>query len=203
VSPNEFRGFSICDPLAPLIYINASDWKAAQIFTVAHELVHIWIGQSGISNEDMRSQDGDNQVERFCNATAAQVLVPKADFVHRWMRTRSVDANVSALTRHFRVSSLVILRRAYTVGYFSWSDYDTYYRENAEFFRRKELEQRESGGGGNYYANLFARNSPTFTNSVVTAVVEGKTLYREAAHLLNVKVDTISKLAERHTSVSE
>jgi Zn-dependent peptidase ImmA (M78 family)/transcriptional regulator with XRE-family HTH domain len=202
VSPNEFRGFSICDSLAPLIYINASDWKAAQIFTVAHELAHIWIGKSGISNEDMRIKESDNQVERFCNATAAEVLVPKVDFVQRWVQARSVDANVAHLTRYFKVSSLVILRRAYNAGYLSWSDYESNYRNNEELFRRKELEQRESSGG-NYYANLFARNSPTFTNSVVAAVIEGKTLYREAAHLLNVKVDTISKLAERLSFASE
>jgi Zn-dependent peptidase ImmA (M78 family) len=92
VSRDEFRGFAISDSYAPLIYINGSDWTSAQIFTVAHELVHIWIGRSGISNEDLSIEHEPNNVERVCNAVAAQVLVPEQDFVERWNKEDSLEA---------------------------------------------------------------------------------------------------------------
>ena len=83
LSVNEFRGFVISDDLAPLVFINGRDSKAAQIFTLVHELVHVWIDRSGISNPDPKDVPAElrNTVETFCNSVAAEVLVPHADFL--------------------------------------------------------------------------------------------------------------------------
>lgn len=197
VSTDEFRGFAICDDLAPLIYINGSDSKAAQIFTVAHELTHIWIGQTGISNEDLARKEEDNDVERLCNATAAEILVPEPDFAKQWQHNESIDFNLAALRSYYRVSSLVVLRRAYALGLIQWSQYIDFYRRAEK--RYKEQAAKQQDGGGNFFASLLARNSSTFTNTVIAAAMEGKALYREAADLLNVKVSTIPKIAERLT----
>ena len=77
----EFRGFSVSDHVAPLIFINGQDFRGAQIFTLAHEMAHIWAEQGGLSNPDygLRSEWEDSTVEQFCNRVAAETLVPGED----------------------------------------------------------------------------------------------------------------------------
>ena len=95
----EFRGFVISDDLAPLVFINAKDAKAAQTFTLAHELAHLWIGQSGISNNVGRSQPKQprpsiNAIELFCNKVAAELLVPRAGFERLWQQPGDINLKI-------------------------------------------------------------------------------------------------------------
>src|SRR5699024_1671448 len=71
LSVNEFRGFVLMDNYAPLVFINGSDGKAAQMFTLAHELAHIWIGESAIFDLDML-QPAEVETEKLCNQIAAE-----------------------------------------------------------------------------------------------------------------------------------
>jgi Zn-dependent peptidase ImmA (M78 family)/transcriptional regulator with XRE-family HTH domain len=184
---DEFRGFAISDDLAPLAFINAQDWKTAQIFTLVHEVAHLWIGESGISNLDYRrrSSQQQNRIDRLCDQVAAETLVPSDDFVPRWVDENTVEENLQALATRYRVSQFVVLRRAYENDKLTsaqyWSCYD-------------QLEAKVTGrgtqGGGNFYANLLARNSRTFTFALLEATAEGRVPYRDAARLLNIKLKT-------------
>ena len=180
---SEFRGFAISDPLAPLVFINSKDAKSAQIFTLAHELAHLWIGQSGISNPDYSKSASrqNNPAERQCDRIAAQVLVPPNNFSMRWDDTIGLDENIAKLSRQYRVSRFVILRSAYDYGRVEPSAY----AEKLNEFKN-DLQQAGTDGGGNYPNNVLSRNSRTFTMTVLTAVAEGKVHYREAASLLNI-----------------
>ena len=110
LSVSEFRGFAISDSLAPLVFINGQDAKAAQIFTLAHELAHLWVGASGVSNPDYRRATTQQmaETEQVCNSAAAETLVPASDFLGRWRTGRPVELNLQSLAEHYRVSSLVV-----------------------------------------------------------------------------------------------
>jgi len=193
LSVAEFRGFAIGDPLAPLVFVNGKDAPPAQIFTLVHELAHIWIGASGISNVSLKDADvaaGTSDIERFCNRVAAEVLIPEEVMVRDWQTHRGIEDNVQAISRHCKVSRLVTLRRAYDLSKISREKYAELYVREEQRFKAREP------GGGSYFLNVLARNGPTFTETIVTAAMGGRLLYRDAASLLNISVPSIHKLAD-------
>lgn len=197
LSVEEFRGFAICDDIAPLIFLNGRDSKAAQIFTLAHELAHLWIGESGVSNPDLgkRSIVSNQDIESLCNNVAAELLVPEDEFNRSWKRKDLVEQNVARLIRQYRVSSLVILRRAFDLKTIGWDDYKHHYDLEMSRFRDRNDSQKSSGGDP--YATLGVRNSKRFTKTVLSATLSGQLLFRDASRLLGLKVDKIEKAAKK------
>jgi Zn-dependent peptidase ImmA (M78 family)/transcriptional regulator with XRE-family HTH domain len=199
LSVNEFRGFVISDELAPLVFINGRDSKAAQIFTLVHELVHIWIDRSGISNPDPKEVPNEqkNAIERFCNSATAEVLVPRGDFL-KSLPADFNDQTIQKLAAHYRVSTTVILRRAYELGAITRSTFfNLLEKEQQKQKEREEKEEEEpTKGGGNFYVTLPVRNSRRFTETVLSALQAERVSYREAGSLLGVKTGTIPKLIE-------
>lgn len=190
---DSFRGFALNDPIAPIIFLNGKDAKAAQIFTLAHELAHLWIGASGISNPKLyeTKKDVTQDIERYCNEVAAEILLPKAQFEASWMTDHNLEQNAQTLARTFKVSTVVVARRAYDLGYISAE-------ENRAFFeseRRKWKEKDDdNSSGGNFFNTIPVRNGKRFTNTVLNEAMSGGLLFREAAQLLNVKPNTLQKL---------
>jgi len=190
---SEFRGFAISDGAAPAIFINGTDTRAAQIFTLAHELAHVWLNQSGISNERLDSvgkePPGEGDVELKCNSIAAELLVPRREF--SWDKKADIDTNLRYLGRTFRVSSLVVLRRGRDLGHVSDKDFSTKFKVLLAGFIAKEEEQ---AGGGDFYPTLYSRNSAVFTESLLAELTLGRASYTEASRMLHVKVPTLNKI---------
>ena len=187
----EFRGFAISDDLAPVIFINGQDAKAAQIFTLAHELAHLWIGESGISNPNYKNRSSQQQhsIDRFCDQAAAETLLPQKDFLFFWQDNKNLNDNLEALATRYRVSEFVVLRRAYDNNKLSENDYYFYYRKLIT-----EHKRGTSKKGGDFYRSLLARNSSTLTRILLVSAAEGRMPQREAAHLLNVKVKSLPEI---------
>lgn len=177
LDPDEFRGFALADKIAPLVFINGADTKAAQMFTLAHELAHIWLGQSALSDAVPAST---HNVEVWCNRVAAELLVPLADLKTELGREDPIDA-VARLARAFKVSTLVILRRLLDAGAISRNGFDRAY--GAEIGR---LNARVRDGGGNFYLTQGARLSRRFARAIITSTLEGQTLYRDAFQMLGI-----------------
>ncbi|GIW83151.1 MAG: hypothetical protein KatS3mg105_5169 [Gemmatales bacterium] len=194
LDPEEFRGFALADALAPLVFINQKDTKAAQMFTLAHELAHLWLGKSGISDVDVAVVPG-RRVERWCNAVAAELLAP-AEIVARQLQEGEPLAEAAArLARYFKVSTLVVLRRLKDVGFASEREFTAAYR--AELERLRHLKPKGSGGG-DFYNTLGARVGKRFATAVITSTLEGQTPFTEAFDILGVrKTATLFQEAER------
>ncbi|MBF0152522.1 MAG: ImmA/IrrE family metallo-endopeptidase [Magnetococcales bacterium] len=189
----EFRGFAISDPLVPLIFINGKDAKAAQIFTLAHELAHLWFGESGISNLrfDEAASGKHVRIERVCNRVAAELLVPRARFLAAWNSENSPNDNVLALTGAFKVSGVVIARRALDLGKIDNLTYRTFCQQELKSWQKKQEKKTD---GGNYYATLPIANGRKFTDAVLISAMSGKLLLRDAGGLLHMNPRTIQEL---------
>lgn len=192
----EFRGFALSDPYAPVVFINSKDSAAAQMFTVVHEVAHLWLGLSGVSNPEPVEQP-TKRVELFCNAVAAELLVPQAELRRLYPEADRTDDPIARLGRHFKVSSLVILRRMFDLSIINWETYRNLYCAEEDKFRARLEKQREKGGG-NPYATMQVRAGKRFAHSLIGSTLEGRTPYREAFSLLGVKkTATFHELARK------
>jgi Zn-dependent peptidase ImmA (M78 family) len=192
LDPEEFRGFALADPLAPLIFVNASDTKSGQMFTVAHELAHLWLNASGISNAGAAPVKGMPREEVWCNAVAAELLVPLAILRPLLHGERDLREVLALLTRHFKVSTLVILRRLLDVGWLSRDDFQRAWENERN--RLRDVAARGSAGG-NFYRTTVTRASRRFTRAIISSTLEGQTLYRDAFRLLGIsKTRTFTEL---------
>lgn len=193
LSVEEFRGFALANNFAPLIFINAVDSTAARIFTLAHELVHLWTGTSGISNPEIAPKQKEIQkIELFCNYVAAEFLVARSAFLRRWDKYRDAVDNAQNLAKYFRVSAQVILRRSYELELIQA---DEFFQAFQEILKASKAPKK--GGGGSFYNNLFSRNSRRFTTELVFAVSGGRITYVEAARLLNTSPGKVANVMEK------
>ncbi len=189
LDPQEFRGFALADNLAPLVFINGSDTKAAQMFTLAHELAHIWLGQSAVSDAQAM-QIPDNQIERWCNLVAAELLVPLSALCSEYKKNNKLSDEINRLARVFKVSTLVVLRRIHDAGGITKEKFWQAYHEELEI-----LGNLPSGSGGNFYLTQAARVSKRFARALVTSTLEGQTLHRDAFRMLGFsKLETFKDL---------
>lgn len=189
LDPDEFRGFALADDLAPLVFINATDTKAAQMFTLAHELAHIWLGQSAVSDAQALLLS-DNEVEKWCNRVAAELLVPLATLNQEYRKGSELRGEVDRLARRFKVSTLVILRRIHDVGGLSRERFWQAYEKELKLLL--SIPKRD---GGNFYLTQASHVSKRFARALVISTLEGQTLYRDAFRMLGfAKLETFKKL---------
>ena len=191
----EFRGFTIIDTLAPAIFINGADAKAAQIFTLVHELAHLWFGASGVSNIDFRKtkESIQNSYEQKCNEISAEVLVPKKIIVKFWDAKNSVAENVDKLSKYFRVSNIVVARRALDLGIIIPDDFFEFYYAQIDRWK-KQKDERESGGS--FYSNIPIAVGRKFSYDVLYSVYSQNLLMRDGARILGLNPTTLNRFAK-------
>ena len=189
---DEFRGFVLCDDYAPLIFINGSDAKSAQMFTLAHELAHLWLGKGGVFNlPDLEPSTDD--VERFCNRVAAEFLIPSHELRECWEKESLKADTFQAIARRFKVSPLVAVRRALDLNLISKPQFFSFLKDYQEDERRKAAGKK---GGGDFYKTQDGRIGRRFGLAVVRAAKEGRLLYTEAYRLTGMAGKTFDQYAK-------
>lgn len=189
LDPEEFRGFVLIDQYAPLIFINGKDSKNAQLFTLIHELVHLFLGESGLINASMNSTSA-NVIERYCNHVAAEFLVPE-DLFRESFRKQDLSVPemvISELAKQFKVSKFVVIARCRELSLFNRLITDSLWAQEAELLK-KQKEKQKKYSGGDYFASLKYRVGQLFAQTIISEVLDRKISYSDAYHLLNIRND--------------
>lgn len=205
LDPEELQGFAIADPYAPFVFVNSGDWNAPQLFTLVHELAHIWIAETGISNkiepEELQDKDKFHPVELFCNEIAANSLMPKEKVVNLTPYTLKDSKELFKAAKQFGVSSFALLVRILKLDLISTATYLKLKRQVdydfTEYLRKEEeknANQKENRGGPNYFLLQLNRNSKLFTQTVLDSFRGGHIEATLASSLLNVQVNKFHKL---------
>jgi Zn-dependent peptidase ImmA (M78 family) len=192
LDPAEFQGFVLIDSYAPLIFVNAADFKVAQMFTIAHELVHVWVGQSALFDLEA-TRSADVGVEKYCNAVAAEFLVPASKIRDAWPETLDDDVAVKAIARQFKVSPIVVARRAKDIGLITLDEFFEFYAR----YTNEEREKKELVDGGDFWKSQNVRLGNRFGEAVVSAAKEHRITYSEAYDLTRLYGDSFDNYANR------
>ncbi|MEM8523050.1 MAG: ImmA/IrrE family metallo-endopeptidase [Bacteroidota bacterium] len=189
IKVEECRGFVLVDDYAPFMFINNADAKAAQMFTIIHELAHIWIGHS--AGFDMKKLiPADDPIEQFCDEVAAEFLVPEQSLREIWKE----EKDFQRLNRIFKVSPIVVARRALDLKLINKIKYFDFY--NTYIAKLKKIKKNKTGGG-DFYATTKKRISVRFASFINNAVQEGKLLYRDAYKLTGLKGNTYDNFIQK------
>lgn len=197
LSVEEFRGFTLVNNLAPLIFINGRDSKAAQLFTLAHEFAHLLAGKTGLSNMTGVQSDGFKSTEIWCNRVASEFLVPR-------QRLGEIAASCpletplhEAVRKEFKVSDLVALIALKNAKLIDKENFEKHWKEAQKHWKEVKKKHQENKGGGDYYRTSSSRNGKRLTRAVIADALGGKTLYRDAFSLLNLKESTFKEQAKK------
>ena len=186
----EFRGFSLVNKFAPIIFVNSADAPTARLFTLVHELAHLWVGQGGISDTAIKST---NKIERACNAIAGEFLVPASSMKSLWNCDADWESEVRKLAPRFHVSKLVVARRAKDLKFITAENYQAFYEYELKSYKQKNA----SKDGGDPYRTASARNGALLSRLVLNEALSGRMLLRDASRLLGVQPSKLPILAKK------
>ncbi|HYM21028.1 MAG TPA: XRE family transcriptional regulator [Candidatus Kapabacteria bacterium] len=201
---DEMQGFALADQHAPFVFINSNDWDTPQLFTLVHELAHVWIAASGISNDiipQAKSAGHPEPVEYFCNEVAASALMPYQIIKKLDPSLFHSQEKLYKTSKIFGVSSLALLVRGYNLGLISLEKYrviknilDKEFQKYIEKETAKKLASKEKEGGPNYYLLLANKNGKLFTQTVIDAFKGGFIQPTQASSLLNISLTKFPKM---------
>lgn len=200
---NEVQGFAIADPYAPFVFVNSKDWAAPQLFTLIHEIAHLWIAETGISNEIEFEQTNSktHPVEIFSNEVAANILMPKEVILSLDPSTFDNSKEIFSIAKTLGVSSFALLYRAFNLSIINVNKYKSLKNQATidfkAFLKREELKkekQKKQKGGPNPYLLRLNKNSRLFTQFVLDGFKSGFVEPTQASFLLNTPINKFNKL---------
>lgn len=195
----EFRAFAMVDEWAPLIFINSIDSQRAKLFSLFHEIAHIWLGENDLYN-DRRNINIVKRIEVLCNSVASELLVPANEFIQKWkeLEVEDIKTKINLMTQMFKCSESVIARKALDYKKIDKSLYIQIIDEGIEAY--KSFRESDSGGG-NYYNTLRTKLDGGFVRALCESVTSGRTTYTEAYRLTNTTRKTFPEIAMRFGGV--
>lgn len=186
----EFRAFVLMDEYAPLIFINAKDSLTAQLFSLCHEMAHIWLGEPELLNtynQKFYDDVEDKELERLCNQVAAELLLPSSQ-INKLFNQEYEASKIQIVARKLGVSPQVVVIKLRQDGHLSRKKFEKFYEQLVEASKKNlEKKTRSSNDGGDFYVTSSSRLDHSFVELVNRKAQTGALLYTDAFDLLNVK----------------
>ncbi len=197
------RGFVLIDKYVPFIFINSSDHITAQIFTLMHEIVHIFIGEEGVSGNLVKNNS--NQIELFCNQVASRILLPEKDLNITSIDKHFFENKIRKISTSFFISKLSVLLRLKEISLITSKNFDKkwneYQKDMKEWIKtqeeNKEKNKERNTNSGNYYNTAISRRNRQFIKSVYGAYQHKSITASQALSLLDVNMKTLKKLYQK------
>lgn len=190
---NEFRAFAMVNEWAPLIFINGTDSAGGRLFSLFHELTHLWIGKNDLYNDRKYSLSVTKPLEVICNAVAGELMVPTEKFIENWKFNTNDDIyeKIRELSKTFRCSESVIARRALDNKMIGKTVYDKVIACGIEYYIQSK---QEKSSGGDYYRVARSKLDGAFVRALCESVNNGRTSYTEAYRLTNTTSKTFPEV---------
>lgn len=203
---HEFRAFTLIDEYVPLIFINSVDSVSGKTFSLLHELVHVFYGRHSLYNNDYHVRNKyTSPIEVICNRVAGELIAPTSMFITYWKKDyhhiSEVDEKISLIADDFKVSKLIVARKALDNKYINQSKYN----ETAALVRKEfELSRRARDGntGGDPVNNALSRIDHNFFKMLVYAMKAGDIQYTDAYRLAGVGRGVFEDMMERVEGVT-
>ncbi|GEB79248.1 DNA-binding protein [Desulfovibrio desulfuricans] len=196
ITLEEFRGISIANPLVPLIVVNPNDTLKARVFSLLHELCHIFLGITGVCNNGIATIVNSRQQERLCNAVAAEYLVP-LDRINQFSFDDTTPQHIDAIAKTFKVSGLVVARRALDLGRITQDDYvrlSNIYIGRCLKAKAKAKSSKDGRGGPDPNVVAAFNLGNKLLSTVINAANSGKIGFSEASSLLRLPFSRLDKV---------
>ena len=191
----EYSGFCLTDPIFPIIYVNNTNAKNRQIFTLFHELAHLLFATSGIDSfRELRTNSNNSQrIEVICNAFAAEFLLPAAEFARIRRDLPATEQTAEQIAAQYHISRESVFRRFLDAGEITSVGYEA-------AVRRWAGGRQEGGSGGNYYNTKLAYLGRQYVGLALSAFQQNRITEGQLAQYLDVKPRNISGLEEKFLS---
>jgi Zn-dependent peptidase ImmA (M78 family) len=206
LDPTELSGFTLADRRAPVVFVNGATPRPLHLFVLAHGLAHLWLGESALFTADARAADGADEVERWCNEVAAEVVVPRADLEERFTEGEPLATALQRFVRAYKASAPVLVRRLHDAGLLQRlagggdDDYRTTFGAELDRLVAEAEAKRvtSGGGGGNFYNTQPVRVSKRFARTIIASTAQGRTPEPVALRMLGFsKPSTLKELGRR------
>ena len=193
----EFQGFALVEDYAPLIFVNSTDYESELIFTVAHELAHLWRGRQGVSDY-LAGIEQRGEEERLCNKIAAAFLIPQREIQNCWDTSKHVGVNLAALSRRFKTSGIAFAIRALDMNLIEHHDFEEWHEKwrAMEWRAMEKIRNANTSKGVNFWTIQNSRIGRIFGLAVLHAVRDGRLLYKEAYSLTDLYGQTFDKFGQ-------
>jgi len=201
---NDARGFCLLDDYPNVIVVNSKDFIKARIFTLAHELGHVALGESEISNpqEYLGDYEPTNKVEKWCNDFASEFLLSEKEArqLFRENRQTLTDSNMlNKISNKYKLSKAMMLYNMYKFDFISKQKYkQTLDRYNEQVKREiKKSERKKRGFGLSSEKRCFSEKGEKFISLVVDNIERGNITRYDALNYLSVKSKNLDKVISR------